>query len=170
MTRAVNTAAVGIGGVIQVLQSVKADTYTTSSGSWIDVPSLSVTITPTSSTSKILVFLSISGVGQTTTGSTARIARNGTGIGVADSSAGSRNAGGTAEFFSPRTDDFKTYTSVVLDSPATTSAVTYTGQVIVGGNGGGGSYVVYINRSAGDANSNGYTRGVSSITVLEIAG
>jgi hypothetical protein len=157
----------GAGAVLQVVQTLKTDTFSTTSGSFTNVTGLTVSITPTSSSSKILVLLSLSGVGSGTTGSTARIARDGTGIGVA-TSAGSRNAGGTAEFYNSRSDSFFTYSSIVLDSPATTSAITYSGQVIVGS--GGSAYTVYVNRSPGDTDSSGYSRGASSITVMEIAG
>jgi hypothetical protein len=153
------------GSVLQVLQTVKTDTFSTTAASFTDVTGLSVSITPTSATSRILVFLSIAGVNASTTGSTARIARNGTGIGVA-TSAGSRNAGGTAEMYNARTDVFYTYTSIVLDSPATTSAITYSAQIIVGS---GGAYTTYINSSSGDGNNNGISRGASSITLMEIA-
>jgi hypothetical protein len=153
------------GSVLQVIQTVKTDTFSTTSGSFTDVTGLTVSITPTSASNKILVFLSIAGVNATTTGATARIARNGTGIGVA-TSAGSRNAGGTAEMYHVRGDSFVTFTSIVLDSPATTSAITYSAQVIVGS---GGSYTTYINSSSSDANSNSISRGASSITVMEIA-
>jgi hypothetical protein len=154
------------GGVLQVVSTTKTDTFSTTASSFTDVTGLSVSITPTSATSKIFVILSIAGVNADTTGSTARIARNGTGIGVA-TSAGSRNAGGTGEMYSTVAGSvFLTYVSTVLDSPATTSAITYSGQIIAGS---GGSYTTYINRSATDSNSNGYTRGASSITVMEIA-
>lgn len=151
---------------VQVIQTVKTDTFSTTASSFTDVTGLSVSITPTSASNRILVFLSIAGVNATTTGSTARIARNGTGIGVA-TSAGSRNAGGTAEMYNARTDSFYTYTSIVLDSPATTSAITYSAQIIAGS---GGAYTTYINSSSADGNSNAHSRGASSITVMEISG
>jgi len=154
------------GNVLQVVSTTKTDTFTTTSGSYVDITGLTVSITPTSNSSKILVILSIVGMNNDTTGSTARIARDGTGIGVATST-GSRNAGGTAEMYNSGATVTRTYTSTVLDSPATTSAITYSGQVIVGG---GGSYTTFINRSSTDANNNGYSRGASSITVMEIAG
>jgi hypothetical protein len=155
------------GNVLQVLSTTKTDTFSSTATSFTDVTGLTVSITPTSSSSKILVILSIAGVNADTTGSTARIARNGTGIGVA-TSAGSRNAGGTGEMYSTTAGSvFLTYISTVLDSPATTSAITYSGQIIAGS---GGSYTTYINRSLTDNNTNAYSRGASSITVMEIAG
>jgi len=154
-----------VGSVLQVVQTIKTDTFSSTASSFTDVTGLTVSITPTSSSSKILVILSIAGMNGSTTGSTARLARNGTGIGVA-TSASSRNAGGTAEMYHARSDTFLTYTSIVLDSPATTSSITYSGQIIAGS---GGSYTTYINRSSTDSDSNAYCRGASSITVMEIA-
>ena len=154
------------GSVLQVVSNTKTDTFSTTASSFTDVTGLFATITPTSATSRILVILSIAGVNGTTTGSTARIARNGTGIGVA-TSAGSRNAGGTAEMYNARTDTFYTYTSIVLDSPATTSAITYSAQIIVGS---GGAYTTFVISSSADTNNNANSRGASSITVMEIAG
>jgi hypothetical protein len=164
-SQSIPKAALPTGSVLQVVSTTKTDTFSTTASSFTDVTGLSATITPTSSSSKILVILSISGANSSTTGSTARIARNGTGIGVA-TSAGSRNAGGTAEMYNVRSDSFLTYVSTVLDNPATTSSITYSGQIIAGS---GGSYTTYINRSATDSDSNAYCRGASSITVMEIA-
>jgi len=47
------------GTVLQVLQTVKTDTFTTTSTTYTDVTGISVSITPTSATSKILVFANL---------------------------------------------------------------------------------------------------------------
>jgi len=52
-----------------------------------------------------------------------------------------------------------------LDSPATTSATTYKIQIY----NNNGSGTIYINRSQDDTNASNFPRGVSSITVMEIA-
>lgn len=161
----VPTSALGAGAVLQVAQAIKTDTFTSTSGSWTDVTGLSVSITPLFATSKILVITSLAAHGATTTGCTGRVVRDSTAIGVA-ASAGSRSAGGMGEFYTPRTDQLATYTSTVLDAPATTSALTYKVQVISGSNGG---YQVSVNRTYDDSNSVSITRGASSITVMEIA-
>ena len=49
----------GGGGIIQVKQVVKLDSFTTTSTSAVDVTGLSVNITPTSTSSKILVMVSM---------------------------------------------------------------------------------------------------------------
>ena len=55
----------------QVLQATKTDTFTTASSVWIDIPDLSIAITPTSATSKILVFMNVNGQGTVGTSGTA---------------------------------------------------------------------------------------------------
>ena len=153
------------GSVLQVANTSKTDTFSSTSTSFTDVTGLSVSITPTSTSSKILVRVILSGTGTNTTGSTYRITRNGSAIGIADS-AGSRTLGGGGEFYNPRTDNFFTFGTEFLDSPSSISSLTYAVQVIVGS----GTGTVHINRSDNDTNSGSYVRGISSITVMEIAG
>ena len=52
-----------------------------------------------------------------------------------------------------------------LDSPSTTSALTYKVQGRLDANG-----VLYINRTGQDANADYGSRGISTLTVMEIAG
>ena len=126
-----NTAAVP-GSILQVLQTVKTNTFVSSSSSWVDVTGWSVTITPKLSTSKILV---------TANGYTShtdqngfaylKLVRNGSDIFLGDSrgnatrasaDAAQQVAGTVAVWAKPVAISF-------LDSPATTSATTYTVQV-----------------------------------------
>ena len=52
------------GAMLQVVQTVKTDTFSSNpSSAWIDITGLSVSITPLSSSSKILVQISIVGGG-----------------------------------------------------------------------------------------------------------
>ena len=53
------------GGIIQVVSTTKTDTFSSSSTN-TDITGLSVTITPQSSSSKILVFMSVTGTNQHT--------------------------------------------------------------------------------------------------------
>jgi hypothetical protein len=122
MTRAVNTALAGSGGVLQVVQATTATTTSSSTtGVWIAITDYSVTITPSSSTSKILLLGSCSLIadadsdGQTANGYF-RGLRNGSAMFTTTSSLFAR--GGQQHFTSV---DIK-----YLDSPASTSALTYT--------------------------------------------
>ena len=158
------------GSVLQVVQTVKSDTFSASpaQGTYVDVTGLSVSITPTSATNKILVFIDIA-VGhsiQTTGAGTVRLVRGSTPIYIGDA-AGSR-AQGVSSFpyvASPEYSVFR-YSGVYLDSPATTSSTTYKYQIA----GQSSSYTVYVNRTHYDDNRWEDPRVASSITVMEIAG
>ena len=54
----------------------------------------------------------------------------------------------------------------ILDSPATTSATTY--KIQIGGSDTNG--VTYLNRSSSDSDGSSSARGMSTITLMEIAG
>ena len=76
------------GGVIQVKSATKTDTDTFTNTSYADVAGLSVSITPTRSDSKILIFVSIHGVGDTNTQAYFRFMRDSTPICVVDVAGG----------------------------------------------------------------------------------
>jgi hypothetical protein len=159
---AITGADLPAGSVLQVVSVTKSDTSTMNgSTAWTDVPNLSVAITPSSTSSKILIVASIT----LASGNHAhpRMLRGSTTIGNG-ASAGSRpgvfgyanNPGGVNSATS------NTYN--YLDSPNTTSATTYKIQL----NNSNGSGACYINRTQDDADGVYSGRGVSSITLLEI--
>ena len=51
--------AAGFGKIGQVVQTIKTDSFTTTSASYVDITGFSVSITPTSTSSKILVMVTI---------------------------------------------------------------------------------------------------------------
>ena len=160
---------IGAGAVLQVVSTAKTDTFSLAATStFTDITGLSVTITPTSTASKIYVVVSLGGASQSAGGSQAyRLVRGSTAIGVGTASGDRqatswRDANGSTDAnlsYGGRTFNF-------LDSPATVSATTYKIQLIIQDG------IGYINRSAEDANiSAPYgTRPASTITVMEIAG
>jgi len=157
---AVTTSDLPAGSVLQVVQSVKTDTSSFAIGATGDISGLSVSITPTLSTSKVLVTFCLQG--STAYDGILNLYRDATAIGQGDA-AGSRRRG-IAEF--PQTSTAgSTATAAVsfLDSPATTSSVTYKIQAIMDGAAG------YVNRSQTDADAVYDPRLSSSITVMEIA-
>ena len=109
----------GIGS--NVVQTVKTDTFSTTSSSMVTVTGLTVTITPTSDTSKVLVILSgIIGHSGSNERMQVNLRRDGTNIGLATGGV----SGNTMIFYD--TGEYNDqYSLVFLDSPATTSAVTY---------------------------------------------
>lgn len=153
------------GTVLQVVQAVKTDVFTTTSTSYVDVTGLSLMITPKSSNSKILVTGNIS-LGSSTTSTYSvfgRMTRNGTPIGLADAD-GSRDRGTFSYqmggFEGPMSQGFSFF-----DTPATTSATTYTVQIKAES-----PMTAYINRGIeNDGNSTITPRVISSLTLTEIA-
>tara|TARA_Y200000002_G_scaffold146935_1_gene121428 strand:- start:863 stop:1420 length:558 start_codon:yes stop_codon:yes gene_type:complete len=151
------------GHVIQVKQAVKSDTQTTTASDFVDITGLSVSITPSSTSSKILVYSNVVCVGTVgAAGAWTRIVRDSTAIGVADT-AGSRIRA-AAFGYAPDGGDSRQHATMFLDSPSTTSATTYKIQFSANG-----TNTAYINRTQNENDSNAYARGISSITVMEIA-
>ena len=153
------------GGVIQVKSATKTDgNFNTSSSSYTDVTGLAVTITPTRSDSKILIFANIHGVGNSDTQAYFRFMRDSTPICVGDA-AGSRVQATLGSMYYNQQNDTKSCSQNFLDSPSTTSSVTYKIQCRTQGSGS-----IYINRSATDANDSTSGRFTSSLTVMEVSG
>ena len=87
----ITTGNIPTGSVLQVMQTVKSDTYSTTSSTFNDVTGLSVSITPSSSSNKILVFVDAAlGVTNAAYGAQLRLLRNSTAIYIGDA-AGSRD-------------------------------------------------------------------------------
>lgn len=148
--------------VFQVVQTIKTDTFSTTSGSLTDITGMSVTITPSSASSKILVQYSLGELIHNS-GSVTGVAllRGSTVIG-AGATAGNRILVSTGAIDDADRGSPHAYT--FLDSPATTSATTYKLQIYI--NGGN---TIFLNRSATDSDSTTYNRAASTITVMEIA-
>lgn len=156
--------SIGRGKILQVVSTTKTDAFTTTSTTFTDVTGLSLSITPSSASSKILVIATIDAHGTAGTNSgLTRLMRDATPIAISDS-AGSRKQSTSIVTSNADTSDFTSVT--YLDSPATTSATTYKWQVENNVSG----QTVYVNRTATDTNSTQYGRAVSSITVMEVAG
>jgi hypothetical protein len=154
--------AVG-GGVVQVLSTAKTDTFTTTSATFTDVTSLSVSITPTSASNKILVLATVNGNGQSgVCGLQGQLVRDSTAIALGDAAASrTRVSFGNIE---TNTSGMLASSIMFLDSPATTSATTYKIQVRSNVSGS----TVVVNRTFNDADSAQLTRGLSTITVMEV--
>jgi hypothetical protein len=145
---------------INVKSTIKTDTFTMASATFADVTGLSVQITPSAATSKVLVIVSIHLAG--TAGGTnafGKVVRDSTDIFVG-ATAGSRKR---STFFSHDNDGGHYITAAHLDSPATTSLTTYKVQVSAQA-----ASTVAVNRSIGDADSTSAQRTASSITVIEV--
>ena len=166
--------AAGGGKVLQVLQTVKTDVFSSSSvnDTWSAITGLSVAITPSLSTSKILVQynVNVSMASGDHSGVATGIYRDGTLISGAKAS----SLESTQEAVTTVTTHYNEGDSnsgqgvasmMYLDSPSTTSETTY--QVYLF-NASGSAFVSYVNRTESDGDYAYVTRGVSSITVMEI--
>ena len=155
---------IGAGGVLQVVQATKTDTFSTISTSFTDITGLSISITPTSATSKILVMYSIN-TAQSNTAEANRftLVRGSTQIFIGNGSSQTSPSTSYASNYNLTNSPMGTFqynlNAQYLDSPATTSSTTYKIQMQVSAGTG------YVNRRA-DGNFDGT---VSSITVMEIA-
>jgi len=146
--------AVG-GKVLQVVSTVKTAAQDTTSTTPVDVTDLSVNITPSSTSNKVLVLVNINNIGNSTSQSTFfRILRGAT---VFTSNAfGSGGGGGTVS----NSQKIGSASITYLDSPSSTSALTY--KVTMEVDGGTGT----INRWQ----INNDVASVSTLTLMEIAG
>ena len=144
------------GKVLQVVSTTKTDTFSTASTSFVDVTGLSVTITPTSTSSQILVFVSSNyGTSTTSVFGIFNLVRGSTNISQPSTTP---TYNGTTISYTSVGDVINNWSMLFLDSPATTSATTYKIQ------GRASSGTVYVNRrnTADSAQT-------STITVMEIA-
>ena len=152
-------------GVIQVQSTAKLDTFTTTSQTFGDITGLSVTITPTSASNKVLVIAQIAvSTGFATAYGFFKLTGGNSGTYIGDA-AGNRIS---AVFGGYSTADQSAVVQglsiVYLDSPATTSATTYKVQT----RGGLSVPSVAVNRSHPDNNDANAVRGASSITAIEV--
>jgi len=166
---AVTSAGLPSGTVLQVVQDIEtaAGSESLAVGAF-SAAILSASITPVSTSSKILVLCNLNlSTGTTTAGAAALLKRGGTAIGVGDASGVATQAtgGGLGSNISSRL--ISNIAMTILDSPSTTSAVTYTAH---GKHGLGGSHDVYWNREEGAISTGGNSRVSSTLTLMEIAG
>ena len=149
----------GGGGIIQIKQTfLNTATSTTTSGSFVDISGMSVSITPKFNTSKIFVMITLGSISSAAGISVGfRLLRDSTAVGnAADTTlqSGFTNIyeGGNSSLFSASHN--------FLDSPSTTSAITYKLQWR------NSSGTTYLNRYSGSSDS---YNGSSTITVMEVS-
>ena len=155
--------------ILQVVSVTKTDTFTATSGAVADVPGLQPTITPTSTSSKILILTDVAIAVNTTGGFRvgARVVRR---IGGSDSIIfqGSANGDRTRTMWASHVTEYNGFMHRAniqhLDSPNTTSAITYKFQLdrIDGGS-------TSVNLGFNDQDSASHGAPISSVTLLEVA-
>ena len=147
----------GIGP--NVVQAVKLDTFTTNSATFTNIPDLSVTITPSTATAKVLLVATVNATTINRFGGMRFDGGNSTAF--IGATAGSRFRvamipGGDA--------NTNSVSMAYVDSPNTTDPTTYTVQVRLSETAG----TLFVNRSATDTDSAGFPRGASSLVAIEV--
>ncbi len=168
----VNSSANGLeygtaGGVLQVKSASSTQPQSISSSGVVDITGCSVTITPSSSSNKILVLTSIAfGIPQGSHGGF-RVVRDGTPIDCGTTVGSRMEALASFYGYNHNEYDMEKYGSNFLDAPGDTNAHTYKLQAHTALN---SSYTMYINRQANDGNVADRGRAATTITVMEISG
>ena len=157
------------GNVVQVKSASKTDTSIKGNVQSYDIPGLSVSITPTSASSKIFIIFNLNATSSGSFGGdVVRLIRDTTNICIADT-AGSRIRGSNAVARHEVGDNYdyagESIVNTFLDSPGDTNAHTYKLNLYDDS----ANNTVWINRDSDDSDSAGYRRTVSTITVMEIA-
>ena len=153
------------GKILQVVSTTKTDTFSASitSGTSSAVTGLTVDIAPSSTSNKVLIQVMLSGAVSVSDRAGVILTRGGSAISGAiadaDGSRGQVTGGITDREFDPNTSTF-----VYLDSPASTSTLTY----------GVSLHSVatrthYVNRGQDNTDSSDRFRAVSTITVMEVS-
>jgi len=148
------------GKVGQVLSDTKTDTASTTSSTFAAISGLSIAITPSATSSKILVLGQLS-LGNDSTTTHIRLSRGSTSIFQSDSA--SNRTQQTWGYNASSQYNMSPSPVMYLDSPSSTSALTYSFYWATQ------SGTAYINRTSADRDNAGYdARGTSSITVMEV--
>jgi hypothetical protein len=143
----------------QIVNVSKVDTFTTSSGSFVDVTGMSATITPTSASSTVLVILSCKWSNNNSFSSVGQLLRGATSVGggTAVGNRASSVLGATTSAIGADSS-----VTIFIDTPATTSATTYKLQALSAG----GTF--YLNRGSNDDDVLQRPRSASTLTLIEI--
>ena len=158
------------GSVIQTKQTYRTSLFEESltQGNYSSAV-MTCTITPYSTTSKILVLCTVHiSTGASTNGAQAQLQRDGTPIGIADA-AGSRSRGTGGGMGSSAVNRQQSNVQMTfLDSPSSTSALSYTAHIKPGFS---GTQTVHLNREGdGDSGTGANVgRSASSLTLMEVA-
>ena len=157
----------GTNAIGTIVSTTKTDTYYSNGvSSWTDIPGITITLTPSSTSSKFMVFVNVKASISPNQVAAFRLLRNGSLVGNGAPS-GSRPAAfarivNVDNAFSQMYEATHSY----LDSPSTTSSVTY--KVQMRNITGFGDQAVAINRVASDGNTAQNARTASTISAIEL--
>jgi hypothetical protein len=159
-------AAGGGGKILQVVSATKTDVFSASvaDANTYSTDAFTISITPSSASSKVLItgHISISSSGNGI--AAASLFRNGTAVLQGDA-AGSRGRTYMGRVNPSGGDNINSVGFAVLDSPATTSAITYSIRIA-----SDQAATVYLNRTQTDSDGAFAYRSASSLVAMEVAG
>ena len=165
VTIANSGTATGFGGgkIGQVVSTtVTVATASTTSSTYNDITGMTLNITPAATTSKILVMFDINIGGQTSYSAKGQLVRDSTAIAVGDA-ASSRTVCSVDLRNTNDASQMIERSMSYLDSPSTTSQVTYKLQWRESEN-----TTLYLNRSYSDVDDHRFGRAASTITAMEV--
>ena len=158
------------GNILQVKQVVKTDTasfVSTNTNTFQDLPGLSVSITPSDASNKILVLYNVNCAQSADASLHIRLMRGSTSVYQGDPSSNRIGSTATDRITSTVYNlHLATLSGAFLDSPSTTSATTYK---LAGTLGATYSGTFYVNRAVQDTDVDYGSRTASSIIVMEVA-
>jgi hypothetical protein len=162
---AIPSSSLPTGSILQVVQTVKTNVFTrAAAASFEDITGFAASITPSSTSNKILVIVTLNGRHDETGGVTAKLIRNSTDIFIGDSAAS--HIQGTSGGYQAALN-----TSVLgfnyLDSPSSTSSTTY--KVALRSQ-GATFQVNNVAKISGGFTYGDQARTASSIILMEVAG
>ena len=154
-----------LGKIGQVVQGTQTGTSSSTSASFSDV-GLSASITPTSASSKVLVTVT-GAFGSGTTGMAQfRLLKDSTEIGTSDASSPSSRTTCWLSDTPNNSERMNNYSFSYLDSPSSTSSLTYKTQWRLHDTSGGKT--IYANRTSADTDNANHGRAISTITLMEV--
>ena len=152
------------GNILQVKQAVKTDTASSSSATFADISGLSVSITPASTSNKILVECRVCSGGEGDSFQAFKVLRDSTAIGLGTGGSGNQ----TNVSFGLSSPNATTHQYAIrygvfsfLDSPSSTSALTYKLQAKVSSTANNCNVRINGDNSAGGAES--------TLTLIEVS-
>ena len=149
-----------------IVQAVKTDTFVqfTPNNSWVDIPDLSLSITPTSSSSKVLISADVlSTSNQVAFPNRFRFVRDGVAIALGDADGTTHQCsftGSYASAYAPCSGGMS-----YLDSTAVVAGTPVVYKIQVSNN---GSSTIYINQGTNSSTTIQYARAISTLIATEV--
>ncbi len=165
----ITSSALPSGSIVQTKQTYRRSQFSQSltTGNFSDAV-MTLSITPSSSSNKILVLCTVQiSTGSGTNGSQALLKRDGTPIGISDADGNRARATGAGMGSAAINRMQSNVQMTFLDSPSSTSALSYTAHIKPGY---AGTQTVYLNREGGGHSTDNSNVGLScsSLTLMEV--